>query len=358
MPKLRVHIGHHFFGAGNIGDDLMLGGFLEAVRSTWLDKLTLTCCVAHPAASQRLRFPEIEWLPYDDATRADAIAGCDVWLGLGDTPFQIHVGPWFLDHLTQEAAFCRQYGKPMFYLGVGVNEPEVMDDPRMPVLVGQAEKIWTRDGDCAALLRRLADPSKIVAGADLAHVALAGIRFAPPEPDTLGLVLNFEDPAQYRIEQIVALIAASGTRRTTWAMQEVRPLAGSEGVIYDQLPASTSALLARALPDYAGAATLAELVGPWGVPGALFTSRYHGVLLGAWMGCRTVAFERCSKVAGAAGQLGVALVHDLGDTQGILGVLENAEPVPRRLLQAYADLARSICDAFLTAVAARRAAAA
>jgi hypothetical protein len=356
MPKLHVHIGHHFFGAGNIGDDLMLAGFLEAAGPAWLDQLTLTCCIPHPAGSQRLRFPEIEWLPYDEAARAEAIARCDVWLGLGGTPFQIHVGPWLLDHLIQEAAVCRLHGKPMFYLGVGVNEPEVMDDPRMRVLLGQAEKIWTRDEDCAAMLRRLADPGKIVAGADLAHVALAGMRFEPPDPGTLGLVLNFEDPAQYSIEQIAALIAASGARRIVWAMQEVRSLSGSEAMLYEQLPAATSALLTRCTPDYAGAATLAELVRPWGVPAALFTSRYHGLLLGAWMGCRTVAFERCAKVAGGARQMGVPLVDDLGDTEGILGFLANAEPVPGRLLQAYAALARSICDAFLTVANARSAA--
>ena len=28
---LRLHIGHHFFGAGNVGDDLMLAGFLVGI---------------------------------------------------------------------------------------------------------------------------------------------------------------------------------------------------------------------------------------------------------------------------------------------------------------------------------------
>ena len=29
----RVHIGHHFYGTGNIGDDLMMAGFLEALAA-------------------------------------------------------------------------------------------------------------------------------------------------------------------------------------------------------------------------------------------------------------------------------------------------------------------------------------
>ena len=174
MSPLHVHIGHHFFGAGNLGDDLMLAGFLAAARPAILSEMKLTCCIPHDAASQRLRFPEIEWLPYDDATRGAAIAQCDLWLGLGDTPFQVVVGSWFLDHLAQEAAACRRHGKPMFYLGVGVNEREVADEPRMRVLVGQAEQIWTRDEDSAAILRDLAGPGKVSGGSGLGAHRVGG----------------------------------------------------------------------------------------------------------------------------------------------------------------------------------------
>ncbi len=353
MPKLHIHIGHHFFGSGNFGDDLMLAGFLEAARPAWLETVTLTCCTPHDADCQRRRFPELEWLSYDDATRAAAVAGCDVWLGLGDTPFQLVVGPWFLDHLAQEAAACRRGGKPMYYLGVGVNERAAVEDPRLRSLVGQAEKIWTRDADSAAMLRPLAGPGKVAVGADLAHVALAGMRFAPPEPDTVGLLLNFEDARQYRPDQIAALIETAPAARVAWLAQEVRPLPGSEGALLAELPPVARARLTRRTPDYAGARTVGELVAAWGVPTALFTSRYHGALLGAWMGCRTVAFARSDKVAGGARQLGLPLVEDLGDTGGILDTLATAAPVPPTLLRAQAELATSACDAFFTLAAAR-----
>ena len=29
---MRIHLGHHFYGAGNLGDDLMLEGFLRALE--------------------------------------------------------------------------------------------------------------------------------------------------------------------------------------------------------------------------------------------------------------------------------------------------------------------------------------
>ena len=348
MPKLHIHIGHHFFGAGNLGDDLMLAGFLAAAGPALVAELTLTCCIPHDARSQQRRFPQIYWLPYDDATRDAAVARCDVWLGLGDTPFQIVVGPWFLDHLGQEAAACRRHGKPMFYLGVGVNEREVIDDPRLRVLVGQAQKIWTRDAASAEILRPLAAPGKVTVGADLAHAALAAMRFPSPEPDTLGLLLNFEDAAQYRPAQIAALIADSPASGVAWLSQEVRPLPGAEAALYEELPASARARAIPRLPDYAGAETPGDLVGAWGAPGQLFTSRYHGALIGAWLGCRTVAFARNAKVAGGARQLGLPLVADLGDTGGILRALEAAGPVPATLLQAQAELARGACDAFFS----------
>ena len=353
MSKLRVHIGHHFFGTGNLGDDLMLAGFLEAARSAFLENVTLTCCIMEGAASLQLRFPDIEWLPYDEATRAEAIARCDVWLGLGDTPFQIVLGTWFLDHLSEEATTCRRHGKPMFYLGVGVNEDEIVDEPRLRVLIGQAEKIWTRDKESAAILRRLAEPGKVSVGADLAHVALAAMPFRPPEANTLGLLLNFENPNQYRIEQIAALMETSRASHVAWLTQEIRPLPGSESVLHAQLTPAARARAVPRVPDYAGAQTPADLLLDWGVPTLLFTSRYHGALIGAWMGCRTVVFARSTKVAAGARQLGLPLVSALGETEGILQLLEETQPTPRLLLKASAELAGSACDAFFALAVAR-----
>ena len=123
----------------------MLAGFLEAARPVFLERAMLTCCTPFDRVSQERRFPEIEWLPYDDRTRADSIGRSDAWLGLGDTPFQAVGGnTWFLDHLCQEATWCRGLGVPMFYLGVGVNEREVAGYPQTRKLLDQAEHLWMR----------------------------------------------------------------------------------------------------------------------------------------------------------------------------------------------------------------------
>src|SRR5213080_4514018 len=131
MKPLRIHIGHHFFGSGNIGDDLMLAGFLRAVERSGV-AVELTCATACDAGSQRARFPQVTWMGYDLQTRQRCIRECDVWCGVGDSPFQTDSGPWFLDHLTQDVALCDEYGKGMFFLGVGVNDLEAMQDPRTP----------------------------------------------------------------------------------------------------------------------------------------------------------------------------------------------------------------------------------
>ncbi len=351
MPKLRVHIGHHFFGSGNLGDDLMLEGFLSAARPDWLARAALTCCTPHDADCQRLRFPEIEWLPYDAATRAACIERADVWLGLGDTPFQATGGhTWFLDHLREEAAWCRQYGKPMYYLGVGVNERATADHPQVRALVEQAERLWMRDDDSAAMLRPLTASGKVTGHADLAHLALATMRFPAPEPGTLGLVLNFEDPAQFRLERLGALVRAASGWRVRWLAQEIRPLAGSETRLHGQLPAEVRAKAPLRSPDYARAASPRALLAGWDGVHSLFVSRYHATLIGAWMGATVSVFARNDKVAGAVRQLGLSAVNSLDDPAAILRSVQAARPAERSVLLDLAGEVREICEDFFAMV--------
>ena len=351
MPKPHVHLGHHFFGAGNLGDDLMLAGFLEAARPDWLRNVILTCCIPYDATSQRLRFPEIKWLPYDDATRTACIERADVWLGLGDTPFQATGGhTWFLDHLGQEAAWCRQYGKPMFYLGVGVNERAAADHPQVRALVKQAEQLWMRDENSAEMLRPLAPPGKITAHADLAHLALAAMRFPAPAPEALGFVLNFEDPAQFRLERLAALAHAAGAWRLRWLAQEIRPLPGSETVLHAQLPADARARAPLRLPDYARGISARALLTGWEGVGSLFVSRYHAALTGAWMGAKVAVFARNDKVAGAARQLGLPTVASLDDPAAILNAVRSAQPAERGLLLDLTAEVRESCGSFFNMV--------
>ena len=107
------------------------------------------------------RFPKVTWLPYDDRERARCIAECDVWLGLGGSPFQIALSRWFVDHLVAEAQLCQSAGKPRYFLGVGVQSPNELADPEVRRLCTHAAGIWTRDDSSAERLRSLPSPPPV-----------------------------------------------------------------------------------------------------------------------------------------------------------------------------------------------------
>ncbi len=200
-----LHIGHHFYGAGNLGDDLMLAGFLTALRECRAE-VALTCCIPWDIAAMRRRFPEVQWLPYDAACRAESIARCDAWVGVGGTPFQSHVGPWLRDHLLAEAQACEAAAKPMFYVCVGVNDEGAAADPATAFLARRAAHVWTRDHACDVLAAHA--PAAVTAGSDLAHIVLARRRAETAVPRLATLVLNFEEPGQYTLHALERLVAA------------------------------------------------------------------------------------------------------------------------------------------------------
>ena len=166
---MRIHLGHHFYGAGNLGDDFMLAGFLAAMR-TLAPQATFTCCVPFALDPLRRRFPAITWLPCDEPTRARCIAECAAWLGLGGSPFQSALSRWFVDHLLSEAALCARAHKPMYFLGVGVQTSAELADPDVQRICAQAAAIWTRDAASAERLAALPAPPPIASAADLAHL--------------------------------------------------------------------------------------------------------------------------------------------------------------------------------------------
>jgi polysaccharide pyruvyl transferase WcaK-like protein len=338
--ELRVHIGHHFFGAGNIGDDLMMAGYLCALRDAGVGFET-TCCVLGDAASQRVRFPEVTWLAVTPETVSECIARCDVWLGLGDTPFQLVGGSWFVDFLEQQADACARHGKPMYFLGVGVQDLPALRHPAVARLVAQAEATWTRDVLTYAALRPLA-PERVHAGGDLAGLYLAAAsRPEPAAARSMGMTLNFEDGARYDDRSLERIADDAGAAATPcyWLVQEVRPLAGSERAAYDALPDALRAKFALACPDYA-ADSVAALLQSWPVVSHAVTSRYHAALVHAWRGARVTLIERGLKVRSLGVDLGLSIHPDLDRAYDALA---DAFPVlPERLADCRQAAERSV----------------
>jgi polysaccharide pyruvyl transferase WcaK-like protein len=333
---IRLHIGHHFFGSGNIGDDYMLAGFL-ALAAHALPGARLTCCTPFDRASQQRRLPQVEWLEYTDAARDDAIGACEAWIGVGDSPFQSEVGSWFLDHLMAERERCRRGGVPMFFFCVGVNDFGALENPATRAIVESAAKIWTRDEQSARLLRAFVGPERVASGPDLANVFFSRRAFPPVERGTVGFVLNFEDRTAFSPDALCGVIDAVGRDAgIRWCVQEVRTLAGSEWELLTSLPAAYRERLDVRAPDYA-AATLDDLTACWGVPEVLVTSRYHGALFGAWAGSRVAVIERNAKLIGIVDQLGLVSVPDLRTAPPLVSALRDARPVERHRLAALAS---------------------
>jgi polysaccharide pyruvyl transferase WcaK-like protein len=353
---MQIHIGHHFFGSGNIGDDWMLSGFFAALRGA-RSADRYTCCTPFDRASQSHRFPAIEWLPYDPVSRQRAIDAADAWLGLGDTPFQSDTGRWFIEHLVHERQLCEARGVPMWFLGVGVNNREVFDIADVRSLARSAAFIWTRDSGSAEWIAAAAGPARVKVGADLSHAwfnSRADLDMeaqSPAEPDTTALCLNFEDRAAFEVDAIAGMIAASSERRLSWLVQEIRALEWSERTLLAMLDRRSAEALSVIEPDYR-ADTTARLVERWGRPEIALSSRYHATVALAWRGARVAAVTRNDKVRSLAQDLEIPSIASLTDARTGIDALHSARRVPIDRLRQRAAAADRMVQEWADAAAA------
>lgn len=340
----RVFLGMPFYGAGNIGDDLALAGFVEAWRRLG-SPAELVAAIPFPLAPQARRFAEIEWHADTPHAREAAIRDCDAWLALGGSPFQTDSGPWMLDRLARDTALCRQFARPMYFLGTGLNDRAALDDPRARDALVGATHLWIRDTDCAAWMADVAGAERVTAAADLAHVFLEQLPTRTPEPHRLGWTLAFENGSQCTTQAIEHVITRLSDWQHDWLVQDVRLLPGGERWWHRQLDATTRHSTHVKLPDYA-AATAAQLLAAWPCGEAVVSSRYHALLVGAWRGSRLVAIARSDKLTAAATSLGCPVIARADDAPTMCAAIAAATPVARGRLSALAASAFDACRAF------------
>lgn len=348
---MRIHLGHHFYGAGNLGDDFMLAGFLAAMR-TLAPAATFTSCVPFPLEPLRQRFPTIDWRPYDETARRECIAACDVWLGLGGSPFQSGQSRWFIDHLADEAARCAAAGKPRYFLGIGVQTTTELTVPGVRDLYAQAAGVWTRDRASAERLRDHAGACPVAAAADLAHVFFQSTPPPAAQPGRVTLVANFDFDAWPGQE---ACLAGADLLRPTeriWLAQESRELPGAERALFAALPAAEQARWRLVAPDQAGA-PLSEVLARWPSGEWLVTARYHAALAGGWAGSRVIVIATNEKLRAAARDLGAPTLGTAATPTEVQSALAAATPArPPHILAAQAH--QACADFVRSAVAHRR----
>jgi hypothetical protein len=345
---VRIHLGHHFYGAGNLGDDFMLAGFLGAMRSL-APSATFTCCVPFELGPLRQRFPAVNWLPYDPTQRARCIHECNVWLGLGGSPFQSALSRWFVDHLVTEAELCAHDKKPMFFLGVGVQSARELDLPEVRRLCANATTIWTRDIASAEQLRAVPGSPPIEAAADLAHVFFRDLPPPAARARRLTFVPNFDYgawPAQSEFLEAARGLAAEDN---VWLAQEARELPGSELALYRALPESEQSRWRLVSLDESGSA-LSHVVSRWPSAEWLVTARYHAALAGAWAGSKIVVLSTNEKLRAIARELHAPLVAPDADAATFSRAIHAAGPTsPPHVM---AEQAFGACAAFVRSAVA------
>jgi polysaccharide pyruvyl transferase WcaK-like protein len=337
MP-FTLHIGFDFWGAGNLGDDLMLAGFQH-----WIDANKPDCHIsalcAHDIGAMRLRFPKIEWFASDANSRAQALKRADAWIGLGGGVFQIEVGTWILDQMLSAMEAAKVRGIPSFLVGVGVNNRAALLTEQAQKIRHLARGIWLRDALCLDLALDCGfSTGNTKLGADTAHLYCAAHRGLPLKQ---GAALVIHADLDRVTPAIFARAREDSCMPWSWVCQEVRPIPDSESLIYDKLLPAFHTALPLIRPDYAQAsiAALHEAVAQWD---CVLSSRFHTSLAAAWSGARLAIFERNDKLRAIRHDLGCERCASLEDASEIARALGAASRVEEPRLQACLTRADSM----------------
>lgn len=340
-----VHIGHHFYGSGNVGDDFMMAGFLRGLNHT---SINLTCCVPYPRDTLIRRFPKITWLPYSPETRARAISEADLWLGLGGSPFQSTVSTWFEDHLTEEASLCTKYQKPMVFLGIGGQENEAYKRPKLHAVIAQADYFWVRDTiSYNTLISNGISKDKVSLKADLAHLFFKSQTFPKLCPSRLSTALNFDYKEWKNLNRVILSLEALKPVEQIWLSQELRKLPGAEQDLYEQLSPEQQVKWRLQLIDKPQN-SLESIITHWPSSEWVISSRFHTTLAAAWAGSKAVVIDINTKLGAVAEECGYQALSPESDPSQFLEALVNAKAPKRELLSQKADLAQASVTEFIT----------
>lgn len=330
MKTSVVFQGLNYHGAGNVGDDFMFDGFLTGIRAL-LPSATVMAR-ALEASSQRLRFPGVEWNP----VIRDDVSG-HLWAAVGGTPFQFSSTDWSLrclEGLVPEIE--RHERRTLICIGAETEVAPVAERfSKIAALFGRAS---TRDEHSRSILTgELGMKAGTVnSAADLANISLERVSrdFVPARRHLIGVIINTGDRLTNADADAVGAFARSlGT--VAFVAGETRDWPMLEVGLWRRKFADLGPLLA---PDYQRA-TLPELAIPFASCTTILTSRYHGALIGAWMGCRVAVIARNSKVQAVGDELGLPAIRSPLTISSIDHAVRNAREVPRKTLLALSERA-------------------
>jgi len=356
-PTPFTKLGFNFYGYGNVGDDMMLAGFLKV----WPESRPLFSVVSRSQCSiLSRRFPNVKWI-----AEGGAEPEYDLWLGVGDTPIQVLSGLFFLEYLEVELERARSNGAKVVFLGVGAEREALRERARFSKVLENVDLLLTRDAATHQILVHdfAIEPSSVYLGGDLAHIYLQEI-IGPQwglADRPLEIAVNYYAERKRRRSSLVALRwlqeQQSMAKTVAFLSNEARLLDGLEARHYAELAWVTCLNSRREavalLSPNRWAASLDDMVAHFATIQTVMSSRYHCLLLAAWSGCRTYGLGRSSKIESLCGDIDIEFTSERALSNDALDRgMERAKRVPLSLLNSKADRSREAVRRALAQVGA------
>ncbi len=347
---MKVLLGFNFYGAGNVGDDLMVAGFLDGFLNIVLSIESITCAIPFNLKSQQIRFPQIDWHKAKFMSRREAITACDLWIGVGDTPFQVISGLWFLKYLKNEVRICEEEKKPLFMIGVGAEQEAKKEKGEFNNIINNTNFIVTRDKASADIIRNDFGnkTNNILISADLANISLQ--QMFPLHKDVakvydLGFTINTDTLSHEDVCMVKKFIDNLSALKKVFICNEIRKGKKFEHSIYRKYfkpwyNQSMTSNIDLFLPNYQKG-SIQDLIAVYRRCETIITTRYHGLLTAAWAGCKVGVIARSSKVENLAKILEVPYVKSPVTLPDLQQLYERVRKVSRKKLDFLASEARS-----------------
>lgn len=306
----KIILGFDFYGSGNLGDDLMLAGFLAGLEELCPQQNTQIIGTSRfDLLSQQKRFGSIRWVtPAEFLALGERPASEAILAGVGDTPVQATCGRWSLDHLLNLRSCFK--GAKRVLINIGAEAEAQSHAAEFKEALNQFERISVRDAFSADVLRSLlgGPADSVVCGGDLASLALKRIAFSKRTASRTGrcLVIAADTLEPADLEAVEEYLETS--ERVDFIANDVKKEPNMESELYRRLaPRRLMGLFRQGrllVPDYS-TSNWRELVRHYMDVEVVVSARYHGILCAAYAGCRVGAIARSSKVEALARELSI-----------------------------------------------------
>ncbi|HMS32633.1 MAG TPA: polysaccharide pyruvyl transferase family protein [Ignavibacteria bacterium] len=335
---IKIFLSFDFYGAGNIGDDLMMDGFLKGLK---YNDYEFYCSIPREPEHQRVRFPSVNFVEFKE--REKTAASCGIWVGVGDTPVQIKSGKWFLQKLTADIELLRKGSKKYFMIGIGAEKEAVSEKEHYIKALERVDHFWTRDiSTTDIIVNDFEIPAqKVTSSSDLANISLSKIFSSGNKVNKfkydIGICYYDENAEEANLSALKQFLKKSGLMRKKLLFSNA---VNKKGIYEFELYKKIFPMIDRLLynvelyqPDYFSSGSINELLKHYTECETIMTSRYHSALTAAWAGSKVVILERSSKVSSLANELGIKEVKKPFTPDKLMEAYNNAVVTDPIILQ-------------------------